>query len=784
MNLNLKKSDNDFVTLVNRLVVTIDDRMEVLNYEGSGETFFKSAHTAANYLPDLLSEVVFEKLNPYLTQTLLLRSKIISQNHIVQFQNSRLSLRFLLYPVSGPVYSTVILLESMPVDEDTIIEGKPFYDEYQFLPKKSKVLYENEEDKNELRNAQLRETVAENEARYASLLSGSSDAILVLKAEKVTECNAKALDLLKCKKEEILDHSPFAFSPEFQPDGKSSLSKIEDKLAKVRSGSAETFYWKFKNAKKAFIEAEVSVVPIQYKDEPMLHVIIRDITAIKEGEKAIRESESRFKAIFEGAGIGIALTDPYGKLIESNEALEDILGYPKQELLGKAIMELVHPDDRDFENRYMVFYQGTRLKPGFFEKRYLRKDGSIVWGKLTTSVIHDEKGIPAYGIGMLENITQRKVAEEKVKENQELLNRINENLNEGIYRSMPGKGLVYANKAMAQMFGYASVAEAMQLSSDMLNDFYDEPNRRKYLLKEIEKKGVLKNRESLFRRKDGSTFWGLENSRVSTNALGEIILDGVIVDITERKNSEELLKSKNEELKKINEELDRFVYSASHDLRAPLTSLLGLINIAQTDHYINGIAEHLELMKRSVLKLDSFIIDIINYSRNARLDLEVSEIVLEDLIKETLDNLRYISYADKIQKFVQVKQVVPLYSDSKRIGILLSNLISNAIRYHNLIISDPYIKVTGSVTKKETVIEIIDNGKGIGKQYLNNIFEMFFRASDDSKGSGLGLYIVKETVNKLNGTVDVRSEIGVGSTFTITFPNLPASKVSIDEDED
>ena len=515
-----------------------------------------------------------------------------------------------------------------------------------------------------------------------------------------------------------------------------------------------------------------------------MHVIVRDITAIKEGQKAIRESESRFKAIFEGAGIGIALTDPYGKLIESNEALEDFLGYPKQELMGKGIVELVHPEDRDFENRYMTFYQGTRLKPGFFEKRYFRKDGSIVWGKLTTSVIHDEKGIPAYGIGMLENITQRKIAEEKVRENQELLNKINENLNEGIYRSTPGKGLVYANKALAQMFGYASVAEAMKLSSDMLNDFYDEPDRRKYLLKEIRKKGVLKNKESLFRRKDGSTFWGLENSRVSTNSLGEIIIDGVIVDISERKNSEELLKSKNEELKKINEELDRFVYSASHDLRAPLTSLLGLINIAQTDHYINGIAEHLDLMKRSVLKLDSFIIDIINYSRNARLDLEVSEINLEDLVKETLDNLRYITSAEKIRKLVHVKQTVPLYSDSKRIGILLSNLISNAIRYHNLIIDDPYIRINGKVSKKETVIEIIDNGKGIGKQYLNNIFEMFFRASDDSKGSGLGLYIVKETINKLNGTVDVTSEIGQGSTFTITFPNLSASKVMAQEDED
>ena len=781
MNLKLKKAgEHGFSALVNRLAVTIDDRMEVLNYEGAGETFFKedSCGKESTHLSDLLTEVIFEKLIGYLTQSLLIKCKVVSKYHLIHYNNSRLCIRFLIYPDPEAIPLTIILMESMTVDENTIIPGNPFYDENQFLKKENHKAQEESGNYKQIEEVvALKSNLEEQQARYSSLLAGSNDAIFILKQNIVIDCNKKALELLGLQREQIISFSPFYFSPEVQPDGQLSLLKIEEKIAQASQGEDVSFYWKFRNINHNPIEAEVSLIPFHTHTETLIHVIVKDITTIKEGERAIRDSESRFRAIFEGAGIGIALTDPYGKLIESNEALEDFLGYPKKELLGKTILEFVHPEDRDFENRYLIFYQGTRLNPGFFEKRYLRKDGSIVWGKLTTTVIHNEKGIPSYGVGMLENITQRKIAEEKVKENTELLNKINENLNEGIYRSTPGKGLVYANKAMAQMFGYSSVAEAMKLSSDMLNELYDEPDRRKYLLKEIRRKGVLKNKESLFRRKDGSTFWGLENSRVSTNSQGEMIIDGVIVDISERKNSEELLKSKNEELKKINEELDRFVYSASHDLRAPLTSLLGLINIAQTDHFINGISEHLELMKRSVVKLDSFIIDIINYSRNARLDLEVEKIDLESLVMETLDNLRYITAADKIEKFVVVKQTVPLHSDSKRIGILLSNLISNAIRYHNLILDAPYIKVTGKVTKKEVVLEIIDNGKGIGKQYLNNIFEMFFRASDDSKGSGLGLYIVKETINKLNGSVSVYSEVGKGSTFTVTFPNLPASKV-------
>lgn len=611
-------------------------------------------------------------------------------------------------------------------------------------------------------------------AKYDVLLSNTNNAVFLIQDEQLTYCNPKAYELFEC--EDFQGRSPFYFSPQYQSDKKTSKEKIEEKLSQASQGQASLFQWDFQKTNGELFEAEVNLAVIKVDGEDLLQAIVHDITDRKERERAVRESESRFKGIFEGAGIGIGMTDPYGKMIESNQALEDLLGYKKEELLGKAIIELVHPDDRDFEKRYLMHYQNMSLKPGFFEKRYIRKDGNVMWGKLTTSVIYDERGIPAFGIGMLEDITQRKHAEEKVKENQELLNRVNENLTEGIYRSVPGKGLIYVNKAFAKMFGYDSVAEAMRLSSDSLNNFYDEENRRKKLLKEIKRKGYLKNKESLFRRKDGSTFWGLENSTVSTTAEGGLILDGVVVNITEKKQSEELLKSKNEELKKINEELDRFVYSASHDLRAPLTSLLGLINIAQSDRYINGIAEHLELMRRSVLKLDSFIIDIINYSRNARLDIEVEEIDLKALVTDAMANLQYVISTEKIEKRINIVQKVPLYSDSKRITILLNNLISNAIRYHNLILDDPYIEVKGKVTKKKARIDVIDNGKGIGKQYLNNIFAMFFRASDDSKGSGLGLYIVKETVAKLNGKISVTSEVGEGSTFSIVIPNLRSPK--------
>ncbi len=232
------------------------------------------------------------------------------------------------------------------------------------------------------------------------------------------------------------------------------------------------------------------------------------------------------------------------------------------------------------------------------------------------------------------------------------------------------------------------------------------------------------------------------------------------------------VEKRNAELKKLNEELDRFVYSASHDLRAPLSSVLGLVEIARLETTIEAKQKCLNMINESVLKLDGFINDIIDYSRNQRIDIKARQIDLEDEINDALKELKYLDKENRIEKIVEVDGDAGFITDARRLNIVLKNIISNAIRYHDLEKNNPYININVQRNTNMATISISDNGIGIEQSHLENIFKMFYRADESSKGSGLGLYIVKETIDKLGGHIEVEPQLGFGTTFTIKLPAM------------
>jgi len=229
---------------------------------------------------------------------------------------------------------------------------------------------------------------------------------------------------------------------------------------------------------------------------------------------------------------------------------------------------------------------------------------------------------------------------------------------------------------------------------------------------------------------------------------------------------------RNVELQKLNNELDRFVYSASHDLRAPLASVLGLVSVAQNEGDIAGKDECLKMIEFSVNKLDGFISDIIDYSRNARSALEVGKVDFETLVKEAFEDLKYLDKGNAIEKRLHVRQSKEFNTDGRRVKVILNNLISNAIRYHDLAGNKPYLEVNVVYDGGLAQIEVSDNGQGIAKRHQSQIFNMFYQASVNSSGSGLGLYIVKETVDRLKGRIRVISEPKKGTRFKIKLPSL------------
>jgi len=244
--------------------------------------------------------------------------------------------------------------------------------------------------------------------------------------------------------------------------------------------------------------------------------------------------------------------------------------------------------------------------------------------------------------------------------------------------------------------------------------------------------------------------------------------------LQEEKLQKEAIERSNEELTKSNKELDRFVYSVSHDLRAPLSSMLGVIGLSETGTEDAFMLKNMTMLKTSIKKLDSFIQDILDYSRNARMEIEKEEIHFSDLLKDISNDLKFM--CDGKQKQVDIRTMISngiaFYSDKNRLKIILNNLISNAIRYQNPETSDPFVEIEVNISNTAVNICIKDNGVGIGKEHHEKIFGMFYRVSKKSTGSGLGLYIVKETIEKLEGSIALKSEIGKGSEFNIYIPNL------------
>lgn len=246
----------------------------------------------------------------------------------------------------------------------------------------------------------------------------------------------------------------------------------------------------------------------------------------------------------------------------------------------------------------------------------------------------------------------------------------------------------------------------------------------------------------------------------------------LVTELKLRDQNEELIKT-NELLRKINMELDNFVYSVSHNLRAPLMSVLGLVTVARmedqksekpTDNLFNMI-EH------SIHRLDDTLKEILDYSRNARTETAITEVRLEALFNDTLERLQYLKGFDRIDKEIRVEGDAPIFSDIYRLSIIFQNLISNSIKYQDVEKSRSFIRIIADVTDEDIRIQFSDNGMGIREEYLPRIFSMFFRATERSEGAGLGLYIVKESVQKLGGEITLDSTFNEGSTFNIRLPN-------------
>lgn len=222
---------------------------------------------------------------------------------------------------------------------------------------------------------------------------------------------------------------------------------------------------------------------------------------------------------------------------------------------------------------------------------------------------------------------------------------------------------------------------------------------------------------------------------------------------------------KNLELQKTNEEMDRFVYITSNDLKAPLQSLLGLTKLARN----GSTGEYLDRIDDQLVKMRTFIQDLLGYSRNQRTALQPEWVDVRKMTDEVISSLRYANGAADIdfQVYIRVRQPVPL--DRVRTMIVLTNLLTNSIQYRRRDLAS-WIKIMINPTDNGIQIQVADNGIGIRAEQREQIFDMFYKGREESETTGLGLFIVKETAEKMGGSVQLSSTENEGACFRVDLP--------------
>jgi PAS domain S-box-containing protein len=482
--------------------------------------------------------------------------------------------------------------------------------------------------------------------------------------------------------------------------------------------------------------------------------VIQDVTERKE---FLKEGELRYQTLVERLPIGIVVHN-HGKLVFANAQAHVILGAQRSELVGTHVLNYVHPDFRDgILDRLKEVASVTPAR--MMEQKYVRVDGKVIDVE-ASAFPFVYKGSPSIQV-IFRDITERKQAEARIKKNETMFTQLFMNVPIAVILLDENGKVNLVNHGFNQMFGY----DINDLKGKNLNDHIvpDHLQNEGIDLNNLIASNKVVRLDTVRSHKDGRLVNVILYGVPIMQENQTIGIYGVYIDITDRMKVEE-------ELKIRNAELDNFVYKVSHDLRAPLSSILGLVNLAKLPGNSDDPMEYMDIIGSKVEQLDHFIGDVLSHSKNLKIEVTTSKVDFAKIIDRTFNDLSYLEGANEIIKSVKIEGI-DFYSDPWRISEIFRNLISNAIKYRQIAEEQSQVQIKVHVDNLRAEISFADNGIGIEEANLNRIFEMFYRATEQSDGSGIGLYIVKNAVDKLGGQITVSSAPRQGTRFNIILPN-------------
>lgn len=553
----------------------------------------------------------------------------------------------------------------------------------------------------------------------------------------------------------------------------SDLAKNAEAMLRVEKAISgkPCYHTRIVNAHKQKVLFKISYLPLE---QPGIH----DCCLVK----IENQSDS---AMYEGQNIGFNSyandsllfwqTNPENQIIYFSRSFIDFLGITENEGLEKSLLNRIHPDDIAKYSR--LLHEALENKKSFTHI-YRIKDykNKYKWLREIATLKYNIKGEFSGFTGVCIDISDLKNAEAAWQSEKEFNMKITRLLPDNIYLyDLIEKKNVYQNKKVTETLGYKN--DDREIDESIFLEILH-PDDIPIIAETINKIKNAKDDEVIvteFRFKDAQGYYRWFQSTdivFKRDASGQPTQSlGSIRDITSRKEDEINIITTNEELKKANAELDSFVYRASHDLKAPLTSIKGLISIIKsldTNDELQKLLYHAEL---STDKMMDVIRDITDHSKNIRTEIQKDEFSIGEMVGNIHQSLAYMTRGMRVDFVVNENIESKFVSDKYRVGVILNNLISNALRYFDAEKNNPYVVITIFCNKNEASITVEDNGIGISEKIQPKIFDMFYRGTSISGGTGLGLYIVKEMVQKLNGNLLLQAEEGRGAKFTVTIPN-------------
>jgi PAS domain S-box-containing protein len=541
----------------------------------------------------------------------------------------------------------------------------------------------------------------------------------------------------------------------------------------VRSGKAQTdLRIGIQRAGGAVTWLSVNTAFLRRLDDTDYYGLVSTITDVTEqtnAEARLKESEARFRRTFEFAGSGMAHIGMDRRFIRVNRRLCNILGYREEEMLKLTGRQISHPDDLDIINEQRPALHAGEISAVRLEKRYLRKDGAVVWVKFSMTVERDADGKPLYEIAVYDDITVQRDTEARLKESEARFRQTFELAASGICHVVDGR-FVRVNRSLCEILGYREREllgrHVKEVSHPEDRDVTDADLAR-IRAGELDQARF----EKRYLRRDGSVVWcDLAIAQVR-DVFGMPLYEiAVFDDITERKKSEAALQAAHEELKRSNAELEQFAYVASHDLQEPLrmvasyTQLLGRRYEARLDQ---DAREFMSYIVDGATRMKQLIEDLLAYSRVGTKGQEFKPVALEAPLRRALFNLR--AGIEEAGAAVTYDPLPTVLGDEVQLGQLLQNLVGNALKFRSGSVPRIHLGVTNS--PQEWTIEVRDNGIGIEPQYFERIFMVFQRLHNKGEypGTGIGLAICKKEVERHGGRIWVESRPAQGPNQGSSF---------------